>query len=149
MGGAGERAAIMPPKEGVMKYVIWNKQILNNALSEIMQIEFDERGEAIKPIKQIEIRDYKKPRTLDQNRYYWGVVLKTIADDVGEDVESLHEYFAEKYLLQEVREIFGNDVKIRKSTTKLSTKEFNEYIEKIRAEMAQFGFIIPDPDGEQ
>jgi hypothetical protein len=52
------------------------------------------------------------------------------ADYTGHTVDEMHEYFKLEFL-SEVRNIMGKDVRVVKSTTKLSVQEFNEYVEKI------------------
>jgi hypothetical protein len=44
------------------------------------------------------VEKWKDQRTLSQNRYYWGVVLKIISDDTGHEPEELHEFFKKKFI---------------------------------------------------
>ena len=50
--------------------------------------------------KRIEmiIRPFRAKRTIPQNAYYWGVVLKTISKETGYTSEELHEFFKRIYL---------------------------------------------------
>lgn len=84
--------------------------------------------------KEIEltIKEYKKERSRFQNRYYFGVVLKIIADYTGHDVEELHEVLKVMFLSTKDVEMSGDIYSIPQSTTKLNTKEFEEYLERIR-----------------
>ena len=77
---------------------------------------------------EVIVRKPKKIRSQRQNRYYWGVVLKLIAEATGEDIEDLHNHFSFKWL-----GTTGKSGKLvsRKSTALLTTAEFTEYIEKI------------------
>lgn len=108
----------------------------------------------------------RKSRTLPQNRYYWGVVLHTISQDTGIDVEDLHEYFKHKYTmrtqfyisqdLMEVTadgviskargEIMGGLHEVSMSTKSMNTKEFGEYIDKIIRWASEQGMRIPQPN---
>jgi hypothetical protein len=45
-----------------------------------------------KPV-QVTIGKVKGLRTEQQMRYYWGVVVKMIADDTGNDIDTIHEFF--------------------------------------------------------
>lgn len=78
------------------------------------------------------ITNKKSKRTDQQNKYYWGVYLPLIAEETGErDLNKLHELFKGKFLTKAIEEVLGEKVRIKKSTTRLSTKEFTEYISAI------------------
>jgi len=72
----------------------------------------------------------KKPkRTIAQNSYYWGVYLRLISKETGEDdIDGLHELFKGKFLTKGIREILGEKVRKKGSTTELSVSDFCEYI---------------------
>ena len=81
----------------------------------------------------ITIEKPSKQRSNPQNNYLWGVPYKMIADYTGDDIDSVHHAMAEMFLTSP-----GNVVKKVQSTTKLSTVEFNEYVEKIIRWAAEF-----------
>lgn len=86
-----------------------------------------------------------KDRTLPQNSYLWGVPYKIIAEETGSDVDSVHYEMVGMFL----RESGGTIPRI-KSTTKLSTIEFNEYVDRIIRWAAEFlGLYIPLPNEEE
>lgn len=92
----------------------------------------------------------KDQRTLSQNRYYWGVVLKVISDDTGHEPEEQHEFFKKKFIpAKEIR--VKNEVQIIPGCTHDLTKDnfFSDYIDKIRVWYAQEGGYIPDPNEAQ
>ena len=93
---------------------------------------------------QVIVRKFKTSRSLKQNSYYWGVIVPIIADWVGEgDRESIHEALKEKFL--KVRTSKG--LKIVQSTTKLTTTEFEIYLEKVkRWASMECNLVIPDPN---
>lgn len=76
---------------------------------------------------KVSLETRKNSRTLAQNGYYWGIVLGTISDYTGYEVEDLHNHFKYHFLKRKV----GN-LDTFKSTTELNTKEFSDYIEHIR-----------------
>lgn len=107
---------------------------------------------------EIIIRKFRKDRTDLQNKYYWGVVIKILADHFGYEPEELHEEL--KIMFNPVESKIRQGEKIGGSTTKMSTLDFmaddNSYIEKIRRYFAQpelddqgnvvrEGIYIPDP----
>lgn len=95
----------------------------------------------------VTIKEAKESRSDNQNRYYFGVVLKLISDETGNDVEDIHEYFKVKFLGLEKKEILGYEINVLMTTTKLNTKEFEEYLENIRRFASkELGIVIPEPN---
>lgn len=94
------------------------------------------------------IDDRRPPRTLLQNNYLWGVVYEYIANDTGLDVEEIHEEMKERFLPRFFeKDEAGVERPLEKSTTRLSTKEFTVYIEKVRAWAGtELGINIPNPN---
>lgn len=84
---------------------------------------------------KVEVKQYGENRTNQQNRYLWWVVYKIISDELWYNENEVHDLFKAKYL--RVDKYIEKDWKkiniprIR-STTDLNTKEFKEYIDKIR-----------------
>lgn len=93
---------------------------------------------------QVSVRKYKTSRSLKQNAYYWGVIVPIISDWVGEDDrESIHEALKEKFL--KVRTNKG--LKIVQSSAKLTTTEFEIYLDKVkRWASMECNLVIPDPN---
>lgn len=87
------------------------------------------------------IRKHVEIRSLRQNDYYWAY-LKIIERETGNEAKSLHEYFKRIFLAPRFIMVFGKEIKIPGSTTKLSKAEFSEYIKKIEVET---GVPAPDP----
>jgi hypothetical protein len=104
--------------------------------------------------KRIEmiIKPFRAKRTIPQNAYYWGVVLKTISKETGYTSEELHEFFKRIFLKKEIV-IGGKTYETSISTRKLKTDQFSEYIEKIKGFVfLKLDLVIPEaeecePDG--
>ena len=92
---------------------------------------------------EVTVKPYKKNRSRNQNKYLWGVVYKIISEHTGEDQDDLHYHFKNKFL-----ETKGKSGKLKssKSTKKLSTIEFEEYIDKIVRWAASWDCQIPSPN---
>ncbi len=76
-----------------------------------------------------------KSRTNPQNSYYWGVVIKTMSDSLGYTSQEMHEIIKHKFLTQ--NDILKGRtgavyVSHSKSTTELTTVEFEELMADIR-----------------
>ena len=101
----------------------------------------------------ITISDEKK-RSTDQNRYWWGVVIRKITEWLqgnGNDVtdNDVHEFIKMKYLGEKEVKIDGKIYKRYRGTSELNTQEFADLVEKIQRDFAQRGLIIPDPNQEE
>jgi len=95
------------------------------------------------------IRKKRSVRSLNQNRYYWGVVLNLIADHTGQPADDIHEYLADLFL-SEVKDIelagVIRRVRTHPTTTKLNTEQFSQYIDSIRSWAAwELEVRIPGP----
>ena len=91
------------------------------------------------------VEKLKHPRTNSQNGYYWGVVVKEIAQHTGHDPEQIHELLSLKF---SPRWHFPAEgvASIPTSTTRLDTIAFTDYIEKCRMWANEFlGLQIPLP----
>jgi len=81
-------------------------------------------------------------RSNPQNAYYWGCVLKTLGDHLGYTSDELHDVMKFKFLCVDR----DAEVPRFRSTTSLSTLEFNEYLERIAQFAAELGCYIPEPN---
>ena len=123
----------------IFSAIIENRQIILENPSEFWKFAKKFEGKKI----QLVLRKYTTSRSLKQNAYYFGVVVPIIADWAGEDDrESIHQALKEKFL--KVRNSKG--LKIVQSTTKLTTTEFEIYLERVkRWASMDCGLIIPEP----
>lgn len=83
-------------------------------------------------------------RSNQQNRYYWGVVIKILADETGYTSDEMHSALAYQFLLTVgTRKLLP----FVKSTAKLSTAEFEEYMTKVRSfASVELKTYIPTPN---
>lgn len=101
------------------------------------------------------IEKWRKTRSQEQNRYYWGVMVEAVKlglNDVGYKMttEATHELLKYKFLIKElVNEETGEILNTIGSTTGLSTSEFMEFVAEVQRWAAEYLNInIPNP-GEQ
>lgn len=87
----------------------------------------------------LSIRKVRKKRSLPQNAYYHGVVVKALAEQSGYDTTELHEHLKYRYLRTE------KPIRV-KSTKELSTIEFGEYLDKCIRLCAELGLYIMSPE---
>jgi len=91
---------------------------------------------------EYEIKQYRRIRSLEQNRYYRGL-LGIIEKETWIPVDEIHEKMRMKFLY--VPESWVQ-LAYCKSTATLKTNEFSEYIEKIKNFMSQYDIILPNAD---
>lgn len=85
-------------------------------------------------------------RTMPQNRYYWSVVVETVAGYIGETRDDTHELLKAKFLPQRDIELLeGQRLQMPPSTRGLTIEQFTAYIDAVRTWAAQFlGLSIPE-----
>jgi len=108
-------------------------------------------------IIELSLKVWHKKRTNPQNSYYWGVVIELIKNyinDLGNDFDSdtIHELLRSLFL-KTTKEIVNKEsgevktIEFIQSTTKLSTIEFETYLESCKRYAAEtFDIFIPDAD---
>lgn len=101
------------------------------------------------PNCKTEFYKYSTNRSIQQNKYYFGVVLEVLSEDTGYHVEELHEILKALFLSRamDIRTKKGNEkVTTVRSTADLTTVEFEEYIERIRQwASSELAIWIPEP----
>lgn len=75
----------------------------------------------------VTVTKHKKDRSSKQNRYYNGVVLKILGDELGNDREEMHEIVRMKFLQD-----FSGRFPRLKSTARLSTVEMEAFLSEVR-----------------
>lgn len=87
---------------------------------------------------------HRKKRTIRQNRLFW-MWMRCIRDDTGNDVQTLHDFFADKFLPWNIEKCFDVEVRKPHGTKNLNTKEFTDFLEQIRLDMLEQGIDLPQP----
>lgn len=81
-------------------------------------------------------------RSLSQNEYYFAVIVKLFSEYTGYDKEESHQYLAGRFLSYQ-----KDSSTFVKSTAKLSTLEFEQYLEQCRVYMwHEFQLHVPMPN---
>jgi hypothetical protein len=121
---------------------VFHGRVLGGKLCLERKEEFGARVRSLegKPVDLV-LRQHRRSRSGQQNRYYWGVVLAIFGASVGYSAEELHEALKHKFL----RDHPESPIPRVRSTTDLNTKEFSEFVEKVRKLAAEMGCPIPSP----
>lgn len=88
--------------------------------------------------------DRANTRSVQANRLYWAW-LRVIAESTGDDENSLHEIFKRMFLPPKFQTYRGKEIKLPRSTTELSVKDFSEYLMRIEKEAGELGITLPQP----
>lgn len=96
------------------------------------------------------IAEKRKPRSEQENRYYWGVVVAILSEELGLIPEQTHDIIKNKFLLNHrVKTEFGKvvwAVAYPRSTSTLSTSEFEDLMAKVRMwAQTELNIYIPLP----
>lgn len=81
----------------------------------------------------LDLKRHKNKRSIPQNSYLWGVVYKVIGDELGYDVNDIHEYCKDKFLPKRelTNKITGEIFEAKESTSKMDKENFSKYLEGI------------------
>ena len=98
---------------------------------------------------EVTVRRYREQRSLEQNAWVWGVAYPLLAETLGYDMDEREDLH---YAL--VRKCFGTHLDPRVGvempnarSSKLSTKEFSDYMEwLVRFAAKEFNCVIPLPN---
>lgn len=95
------------------------------------------------------MKRWDKNRSNDQNSYYHGVVIKLLSEHTGYDEDDMHEILKSLFLSDRERLMWDKRKKVTrvKSTSTLTTVEFEQYLDKVRKwAAAELGVYIPLPN---
>jgi len=88
------------------------------------------------------VKKIGKIRSLNLNRYYWGVVIETIRSHFGYTPMEMHDALKWQFLREEKKPI-----PTIKSTAELTNSEFLEYIQNISIwASTEYSITIPTPE---
>ena len=121
---------------------IWRGQIENGKLKLVQPDLFKRYLTSLRGEVEVIVRKWKKRRTGNQNRYYWGVVIPILCESLGYSSEEMHEALKWKFL----RNRMHKELPTVKSTANLSTIEFNNYIDEIVRWASEERIHIPEPE---
>lgn len=104
--------------------------------------KFDDWMKGLQGDVEVIVRKPQQPRSLKENNYYWGVIIKMISEETGAFPDDVHYELKRMFLKQS-----GDKIPVLISTTNLSTTDFEEFLSKVRIWAAsELGIMIPQPN---
>lgn len=100
------------------------------------------RALAGKPVDVV-VKRHRAQRSQKANAYYFGVVVKLLAEHCGYEPDEMHEALAMRFLRIEDCQVTGSPR--RKRTPDTDTKEFADYVDACIRFAAELGVLVPDP----
>jgi hypothetical protein len=120
-----------------VSFLIANPIILRRAIEAVSRLTVLEHGKRW----LVMILPEKTRRTLEQNSRMWACLTEisrqVLVDGKRHGKETWHEFFGRKYRLIETHWVLGELMYVLRSTTKMSIKEFAEYMTQIEAHATQ------------
>jgi hypothetical protein len=104
---------------------------------------------------KIDITEYRKSRTNDQNEAVFGHAYKILSAETGYTLDELHEAMCKRFFGTVEREVFGQTVSrpYRTTTTGPDGKRdvipwdvFSDFYAMVEQVAADAGIFIPEPD---
>jgi len=96
----------------------------------------------------IEIKEYRKKRSLDQNAYIHAVPLKIISDQTGYTMDEIKEYLCGEFMGWQDYEVRGKQMqRPLKTTSQMTTLEMTNFIEWMQwFGSSELNLNIPSPN---
>lgn len=89
----------------------------------------------------------RNTRSLNQNAYYWGVIIDMISKYLGYFPDEMHEILKRKFLPSRSIQLKDEEIIIPESTSRLDSVQFEDYLEAIRTWAAtDLNMSIPLPN---
>ena len=88
----------------------------------------------------VEIKPFAFNRSTQQNKRYWALI-KELGSFLGYDEREMHELLKYKFLSYK-QEMLGDEMVVIPSTSKLTIKEFVEYLDKVERFAVSLGFKL-------
>lgn len=101
---------------------------------------------------ELTVKRLRATRSLEQNAYYWGVVVQMLSEHTGYTPEDIHELLKAKFIPKRLAVCDGNGViqgefVLAGSTRSMNKLEFGEYMDSVRQWAADaLDVVIPDPN---
>jgi hypothetical protein len=112
------------------------------------EMVFDAPARFAEQIKALEgkrvvlsIDKHRPNRSLKANAYYWSCVIPHLAEELGYDHQEMHDALKQRFLSVHT----NGPLPTVKSTSKLDSREFADYVDNCIRLAGEMGVVIPIP----
>jgi hypothetical protein len=97
---------------------------------------------------ELTIKPVDQTRRSQANRYYWGVVLRMMAEESGHGANELHDLMKLRHNGQVITDITtGEEVTVGRTTRTLTVAQFSAYLEAVMLDGAEYlGLTFPSQE---
>jgi hypothetical protein len=94
---------------------------------------------------RITVAPNREKRSLNQNAYYWGVIIPAFCEKTGHSPKRMDRVFENEYCPREIILHRGKEHAVPKHCKDLSPGEFANFLTQLIAEAGELGISIPPP----
>ena len=114
-------------------YKVTSTETLEYAKKQIGELDLSNAWE-------VEVKPFQFNRSVQQNKRYWKLI-EELGSYLGYDVGEMHELMKYKFLSYK-QEMLGDEMTVIPSTSKLTIKEFVDYLSKVEVFASGLGFTF-------
>ena len=115
------------------RYKVTSEEELENVRKQIGELDLSQAWE-------VEVKPFQFNRSVEQNKRYWKLI-EELGSFLGYDAGEMHELLKYKFLSYK-QEMLGDEMVVVPSTSKLTIKEFVEYLDKVERFASTLGFQL-------
>ena len=115
------------------RYKVTSNEELEHARKQIGELDLTKAWE-------IEVKPFAFNRSVQQNKKYWALIGE-LGSYLGYAESEMHELMKYKFLSYK-QEMLGDEMVVVPSTSKLTVKEFVEYLNKVERFAIDLGFTL-------
>ena len=117
----------------MIRYKVTSEEELEHVRKQIGELDLSKAWE-------VEVKPFAFNRSVQQNRRYWKLVQE-LGSYLGYDEGEMHELCKYKFLSYK-QELLGDEMVVIPSTSKITIKEFVEYLDKVERFASTLGFQL-------
>lgn len=115
------------------RYKVTSNEELEHVRKQIGELDLTKAWE-------VEVKPFALNRSVQQNKKYWALISE-LGSYLGYDESEMHELMKYKFLSYK-QEMLGDEMVVIPSTSKLTIKEFVEYLNKVERFAIDLGFTL-------
>jgi len=115
------------------RYKVTSEEGLEHLRKQIGELDLSKAWE-------VEIKPFAFNRSTEQNKRYWKLI-EELGNFLGYDAGEMHQLLKYKFLSYK-QEMLGDAMTVIPSSSKLTIKEFVEYLDKVERFASELGFQL-------